>query len=91
MMAGDARQPMHAKSGPPDGLDARAILEAVLPYAAALCFLLAVLVAALDERRCDGAAADPSTLAPLMSTAQPAPAADGECRPQAGVSGAPTE
>lgn len=91
MMASDARQPMHAESGPSDGLDARAILEALLPYAAALCFLLAILIAARDERRCDGAAADPSTLAPVMSTTQPAPAAGGECRPQAVVSDAPTE
>ena len=93
MMAGDARQPLHAKRSPAEGLDAGAILEAVLPYAAALFFLLAVLVAALDERGCHDAAADASTLAPVMSTGQPAPAAaaDGECKPQAGVSVAPTE
>jgi hypothetical protein len=91
MMASDLRQPMQAKSGPSGGLDARALLEAVLPYAAALCFLLTILVAALDERRCDGAAAEPSTLAPVMSTTPSAPAAGGECKPQAGVSGAPTE
>ena len=62
------------------GLDAGAILEALLPYAAALFFLLAVLVAALDERGCDDAAAEASTLAPVMSTGQPVPAAGGECR-----------
>ncbi|RST55850.1 sensor histidine kinase [Variovorax sp. MHTC-1] len=63
MMASDTRQPVLS-----EGLDARRILEAVLPYAAALFFFLALLAAALDERRCEDAADESvGTLAPVMS------------------------
>jgi hypothetical protein len=69
MMAGGARQPVLLQR-----LDARGVLEAVLPCVAVLCFCLAVLFAVLDELSGQGAAADPATLAPVMSTGQAAPA-----------------
>ena len=82
MRAGDTGQ--RVLSG---GLDAGRILQAVLPYAAALFFFLALLAAALDERRCEGAAEDSiGTLAPVMSVGPSVPAADGECRPVGGAS-----
>jgi hypothetical protein len=82
MMASDTRQSILS-----EGLDARGILEAVLPYAAALFFFLALLVAALDERRCEGAADESAgTLAPVVSAGPSVPAADGECRPVGGAS-----
>jgi len=90
-MASDSRQPAPAEGCRSKGLDADEILEAVLPYAAALCFFLAALVAAHDERRCDGEAGSVATLAPVMSTGRALPVSDGECKPQAAVSGTPTE
>lgn len=92
-MTGDLPQPLCAiarASGEP--LDTDAVLEAVLPWVAGLCFLLAALIAALDPGRCEGdgstdGATAAATLAPVMRTGRPATARQGRSPAQAAKPG----